>query len=81
MLDEIAVPTLVIGGEHDPLTPPDLTRSIADRITDADYHLIYDVGHLGNLENPGEFNRLLEQFLARYRDRANIAADPTILAG
>ena len=81
VLDQITVPTLVIGGEHDPLTPPDLTRSIAARITDADYHLIYDVGHLGNLENPVEFNRLLEQFLARYRDRANIAADPTILAG
>ena len=81
VLDEISVPTLVIGGEHDPLTPPDLTRSIADRIADAEYHLIYDVGHLGNLENPVEFNRLLEQFLARYRDRANIAADPTILAG
>jgi 3-oxoadipate enol-lactonase len=81
VLDEIAVPTLVIGGEHDALTPPDLTRSIADSITDAEYHLIYGVGHLGNLENPVEFNRLLEQFLARYRERANIAADPTILAG
>jgi hypothetical protein len=43
--------------------------------------MIYDVGHLGNLENPVEFNRLLDQFLARFRDRANVAAAPEILAG
>ena len=81
VLAEIAVPTLVIGGEFDPLTPPDMTRKIADDIDGAEYHLIYDVGHLGNLENPVEFNRLLDQFLSRYRDRANVAADPRILAG
>ena len=81
VLGEIAVPTLVIGGEFDPLTPPDMTRKVAADITDAEYHLIYDVGHLGNLENPVEFNRLLDQFLARFRDRANVAADPEILAG
>ena len=81
VLAEIAVPTLVIGGEFDPLTPPAMTRKIAADIDGADYHLIYDVGHLGNLENPVEFNRLLSQFLAGYRDRANIAADPKILAG
>jgi 3-oxoadipate enol-lactonase len=81
VLAEITVPTLVIGGEFDPLTPPDMTRKVAADIDGADYHMIYDVGHLGNLENPVEFNRLVDQFLARYRDRANIAADPQILAG
>jgi 3-oxoadipate enol-lactonase len=81
VLAEITVPTLVIGGEHDPLTPPDMTRKIAADIDGADYQMIYDVGHLGNLENPVEFNRLVDQFLARYRDRANVAADPRILGG
>ena len=81
VLGEIDVPTLVIGGEFDPLTPPDMTRNLAANINGAEYHMIYDVGHLGNLENPVEFNRLLEQFLARFRDRANVAADPEILAG
>ncbi len=79
VLSELVVPTQVIGGEFDPLTPPDLMREIAETIDGADYHLMYDVGHLGNLENPLEFNRLLTQFLARYRDQANIAADPDIL--
>ena len=81
VLSELVVPTQVIGGEFDPLTPPDLTREIAETIDGADYHLMYDVGHLGTLENPLEFNRLLTQFLARYRDQANIAADPNILIG
>jgi len=81
VLAEITVPTLVIGGEFDPLTPPDMTRKLAADIDGADYHMIYDVGHLGNLEDPVEFNRLVDQFLARYRDRANVAADPHILAG
>ena len=81
VLSELVVPTQVIGGEFDPLTPPELTREIAETIHGADYHLMYDVGHLGNLENPLEFNRLLTQFLARYRDQANIAADPNILIG
>ena len=81
VLAEISVPTLVIGGEFDPLTPPDMARRSADDIHGADFQLIYDVGHLGNLENPIEFNRLVEQFLARYRHRANVAADPRILAG
>ncbi len=81
ILAEIAVPTLVIGGEFDPLTPPALTRKVADAIPGAAYHPIYGVGHLGNLENPVEFNRLLDNFLARFRDRANVAADPAILLG
>ena len=81
VLAEIDVPTLVIGGEFDPLTTPEMTRKIAAGIRSAEYHMIYDVGHLGNLENPVEFNRLLDQFLARYRNRANVAADPEIMAG
>lgn len=81
ILAEIAVPTLVIGGEFDPLTPPALTRKVADAIPGAEYHRIYDVGHLGNLENPVEFNRLLDNFLSRFRDRANVAADPAVLLG
>ena len=81
ILGKIAVPTLVIGGEFDPLTPPALTRKVADAIPGSEYHPIYDVGHLGNLENPVEFNRLLDNFLSRFRERANVAADPAVLLG
>ena len=81
VLGEIEVPTLVIGGEFDPLTPPELTRSVANKIRGAQYKLIYGVGHLGNLENPLEFNRLLGNFLDAYRDRANLAADPYRVTG
>ena len=79
VLGEIAVPALVIGGELDPLTPPAMTRGVAAKIAGAQYRMIYGVGHLSNLENPVEFNRLLDGFLSAYRDRANIAMDPALL--
>lgn len=79
VLGEITVPALVIGGEFDPLTPPDMTRGVAAKIAGAQYHMIYDSGHLANLEDPVEFNRLLDGFLSAYRDRANVAMDPALL--
>ena len=79
VLSEIRIPTQVIGGEYDLLTMPDFTKKVAEEIEGAEYHLMYDVGHLGNLESPVEFNRLITQFISRYRDRANFAADPRIL--
>ena len=47
---------------------PDFTKKVAEEIEGAEYHLMYDVGHLGNLESPIEFNRLITQFISRYRD-------------
>jgi len=80
VLQEITVPTLVIGGEFDPLTPPDVTKAIAEKVKQAEYHLMFDVGHLSNLEHPVEFNRVAGQFVERYRNQANLAADPRIIA-
>ena len=56
-----------------------MTRGVAAKIAGAQYRMIYGVGHLSNLENPVEFNRLLDGFLSAYRDRANIAMDPALL--
>ncbi len=80
VLQEITVPTLVIGGEFDPLTPPNVTKAIAEKVKQAEYHLMFDVGHLSNLEHPVEFNRVAGQFVERYRNQANLAADPRIIA-
>ncbi len=70
VLADIAVPALVIGGGLDPLTPPDITRGIAEKIPGARYEFMRGIGHLSNLEAPAEFNRLLADFLAPHRDRA-----------
>ena len=79
VLQEITVPTLVIGGEFDPLTPPNVTKAMAEKVKQAEYHLMFDVGHLSNLEHPAEFNRVTGQFVERYRNQANLAADPRII--
>ena len=63
MLAGINVPTLVIVGEHDTLSPPAEMRGIADRIPGAQFALIPAAGHMSPLENPPAFNAALEHFL------------------
>lgn len=63
-LAAIGVPTLVIVGEQDTLTPPPLSESLAARIRGAKLVRIAGAGHLSNLEKPSEFNASVRAFLA-----------------
>ena len=62
-LGKIAVPTLVIVGSDDALTPPAMSQSLAGRIAGAKLVTIPGAGHLSNLEKPAEFTAALRQFL------------------
>jgi pimeloyl-ACP methyl ester carboxylesterase len=62
-LATINVPTLVIVGEHDVLTPVSESRVIAEAIPGAHLATIDQAGHISNLENPEAFNELLLAFL------------------
>lgn len=64
VLASIAVPTLVIVGSLDEVTPESDARAMAEAIPGAQLEVIDDVAHLSNLENPAEFNRLLKAFLS-----------------
>ena len=64
LLGSITVPTLVLVGREDTLTPPDVAQAMAARIPGARCHVIEGAGHLANLEAPEAFNRLLLDFLA-----------------
>jgi 3-oxoadipate enol-lactonase len=66
----IAVPTLVICGSEDKVTPPALSRELADLIPGARYAEIAGAGHLTNLEQPEAFNRLLGTFIRAVDSRA-----------
>jgi 3-oxoadipate enol-lactonase len=57
------IPTLVLVGEHDRLTPPEVARSLAERLPRATLRVIPDAGHVSNLENAEAFNRALGEFL------------------
>lgn len=62
-LSSIHVPTLVVGGEEDVVSPPDVMREMANQIPDARYVSIEGAGHLSNLEAPEKFNAVLKEFL------------------
>ncbi|MDX1675659.1 MAG: alpha/beta fold hydrolase [Longimicrobiales bacterium] len=62
-LPGIDVPTLVVVGEHDAITPPDYARKMADGIPDATLAVIDGAGHLSGLENPGAFDLALREYL------------------
>ena len=48
----IAAPTLVLVGEQDGSTPPDLVRSTAELIPGARFEIIADAGHIPCVEQP-----------------------------
>jgi pimeloyl-ACP methyl ester carboxylesterase len=62
-LARITCPTLVIVGERDALTPPDLSRDMQKRITGAKLEVVPSAGHLANLERPDSFNAAMAAFL------------------
>ena len=59
----IDVPTLVLVGELDLVTPPDLSNELVDLIPDARMQVIRGAGHLANLERPIEFNATIDAFV------------------
>lgn len=66
-LASIAVPSLILVGQLDALTPPDAARALHSRITGSELHIIPGAAHMSNLENPGSFNASLLSFLKRLR--------------
>lgn len=65
-LGEIRVPTLVIAGEADPLTPPETMKTLAEEIPETEFETL-DAKHLSNIDATDEFNALLASFLERFR--------------
>jgi 3-oxoadipate enol-lactonase len=63
-LAAIAVPTLVVVGEDDGLSPPDVARDMQERIPGARLAVLPRAGHLSNVEAPEEFNAAVAAFLA-----------------
>ena len=63
VLDVIDVPTLVVAGTHDKLTPPGAAERIASAIKGAELAVIRDAGHMTFLERPHSFNARLRAFL------------------
>jgi len=65
ILPTVTVPTLVIVGDEDELTPPEDSRRMAEAVPGATLVTIAGAGHLSNLEQPDAFNAALNGFLAK----------------
>ena len=63
-LPGIRVPTLVLVGDRDPLTPPIRSREMADALPDACLVVVADCGHASTLEQPAAVNKALAEWLA-----------------
>jgi pimeloyl-ACP methyl ester carboxylesterase len=66
LLPTIKVPTLLVAGSDDRTAPASVMERMAAKIPGAEYVLLEGCGHLGPVDQPDEFNRALENFLARH---------------
>jgi 3-oxoadipate enol-lactonase len=60
----IDVPTLVVVGDEDVLTPPRDAARLADAIRGSRLEVLQGAGHLSNVERPAAFNTVVSEFLA-----------------
>jgi pimeloyl-ACP methyl ester carboxylesterase len=64
-LPQISVPTLILVGEQDTLTPPSVAKAVREKIRNSELHVIPRAAHMSNLENRAEFNQHLLEFLEK----------------
>ena len=63
LLPRIAVPTLLVWGEHDARSPLTVARELERAIPDAELVVIPGCGHVSNLEEPERFNEVVRDFV------------------
>ncbi len=69
-LKNIDVPTLLLFGDQDPLTPPTVAAYMMEHIAGAELAMIEGAGHMPYIEKPDAFNDAALSFLKRHRDLA-----------
>jgi 3-oxoadipate enol-lactonase len=64
-LGEIALPTLIVVGEHDPGTPVSASQAIQQQIKGSEFVILESAAHLSNIERQEAFNATVLDFLRR----------------
>lgn len=72
-LNQIKVPTLLIWGNNDTITPPFVGQEFNKLIPNSELHFIDKCGHAPMMEVPDEFNKILHGFLNKLKP-ASIAS-------
>ncbi len=66
-LQDMKVPTCLIWGQNDTITPPLVAEEFHKLIPNSELHWIDKCGHAPMMEVPGEFNKILQDYLARHK--------------
>jgi len=64
-LGKINIPTLLICGEQDTLTPPPVMKDMFQKINEAEFVEIPKAGHMTPIENPQMVNKAIRDFLVK----------------
>ncbi|NWF96500.1 MAG: alpha/beta hydrolase, partial [Candidatus Thorarchaeota archaeon] len=64
-LNEISLPTLIVVGEEDLMTPVKYAKYMHDRIKGSELRIVSGAGHSVMLERPTEFNEIVGSWLSR----------------
>jgi 3-oxoadipate enol-lactonase len=64
-LPSIPVPTLIIVGDADQITPPKVAQAMQTQIPQAQLTIIKGAGHLSTMEQPEQVNRAMREFLGK----------------
>ena len=65
MLEQIKVPVLILVGQEDKITSPEVAEKMHSLISNSELQIIENAGHLSNLENPERFNEHVKLFLSK----------------
>jgi len=66
-LREIKVPTCLIWGKNDTITPPMVAEEFKNLLSNSELHWIDKCGHAPMMEVPQEFNEILGKFLEQHK--------------
>ena len=64
-LSSIATPTLILVGDADAITPPDVAQGMQKRMPNAEMVVIAGAGHMSPMEQPAQVNRAIRNFRTR----------------
>jgi 2-hydroxy-6-oxonona-2,4-dienedioate hydrolase len=71
-LNNVKQPTLLIWGNNDTITPPFVAREFQRLIPNSELHFIDKCGHAPMMEQPDEFNVILDKFLKKLNHPATV---------
>jgi len=63
-LSKINLPTLVVCGSEDKLSPPNVMKPMTEKIPNCKFVLVEAAGHMTPIENPKQVNSAIKEFLS-----------------